>query len=831
MSIKDYYSILGVSHKARQEEIKQSYKKLIFEYHPDKFKNHPSHQLAEEKLRELNEAYEVLSNPLKRKIYDRDFSSSQHADSVLISKLFREVSYLFERKDYDRARAELEKILNIDPHIEKANFLMGLCYINQEHFGKGQIFFEKTIKINGENHEALNMLGICCFRHRDFDRALYYHKKAARIAPYEYLYMENIAHVLWREKKTDEALKYFLKAREKAPDRPELCMYICYLYNETGYKEKSTDYFKKAKKLGPGHPMVEEWEEEHYDRISIMEHIHHFSENKWNDIKTFVKNNVTYTGNSVKRYGKNIKKLYKDSRNYSKKNLIYMEKKLSKAGEKSKKLLKDGKSATEKGLKSVTKTLSDAGEKSKKIYSATRNVSEEKLLLIGEKYKKLAEDSRAVTEKGLKSVTKTLSDAGEKSKKICSATRDVSKEKLLLLEEKSRCCRQLLHQTFSKYQNLPSRVTCYASRLRIRPIMVSAALILVLSVLIYKISDREAERGRTTGINRTNSSQKELSLSGSPLTETEKHIKFLNNYIICKDYISAKKELHKLLKLNIIKSDKYIELGEIFLKNKDYKNSLDCVEYALKKEPSNIKALRIAAGAYLGGGNYKNAIETNKKILSLQPSDRESSMNVALAYYRQKGYKSSITWSEKALALNLTEGEKKAVNSILFDSLLNQGRLMTESKKYREGEKYFLEALNIKKNNLSARKELAGCYLHIGINYLDKKNRKEGKKYFNKVIGLNTGGDKEKQARHYIASMTPGKNKNIQIASKEEHNKEIAYNYEKTREDNYTQGNNYKENIPSYSNTVKETKVVAPAEAKTGYEDIKLEDGGEDSKL
>ena len=76
--------------------------------------------------------------------------------------------------------------------------------------------------------------------------------------------------------------------------------------------------------------------------------------------------------------------------------------------------------------------------------------------------------------------------------------------------------------------------------------------------------------------------------------------------------------------------------------------------------------------------------------------------------------------------------------------------------------------------------------------------------------------------------MTDEKNKNIQIASKEENNKEIAYNYEKTREDNYIKTVDYKENIPS---AVKETKAVEPAEAKASYDDIKLEDGGEDSKL
>lgn len=151
---------------------------------------------------------------------------------------------------------------------------------------------------------------------------------------------------------------------------------------------------------------------------------------------------------------------------------------------------------------------------------------------------------------------------------------------------------------------------------------------------------------------------------------------------------------------------------------------------------------------------------------------------------------------------------------------------MAENKKYRDGEKYFLEALNIKKNNLSARKELARSYLHIGIDYLDRKNRKEGKNYFNKVIELGVEAEAEKQARSYIASMAPEKNnKKVQVASDEENNKDVAYSYEKARRDNY------KENISSYSNIEKETKEVKTSVVKARYEDIKLEDSGEDSKL
>src|SRR5690242_10108404 len=64
---KDYYKILGVSENADQKEIRQSYRKLARQYHPDV---NPGDQAAEEKFKEINEANEVLSDPEKRKKYD-----------------------------------------------------------------------------------------------------------------------------------------------------------------------------------------------------------------------------------------------------------------------------------------------------------------------------------------------------------------------------------------------------------------------------------------------------------------------------------------------------------------------------------------------------------------------------------------------------------------------------------------------------------------------------------------------------------------------------------------------------------------------------------------
>ena len=68
MEYKDYYKILGVPKEATAQEIKKSYRKLALKYHPDK---NPGNKQAEEKFKELSEANEVLSDPEKRKKYDR----------------------------------------------------------------------------------------------------------------------------------------------------------------------------------------------------------------------------------------------------------------------------------------------------------------------------------------------------------------------------------------------------------------------------------------------------------------------------------------------------------------------------------------------------------------------------------------------------------------------------------------------------------------------------------------------------------------------------------------------------------------------------------------
>src|ERR1041385_1856301 len=77
MDYKDYYKTLGVERNASEEDIRKAYRKLAMQYHPDR---NPNDKQAEERFKEINEAYQVLSDSEKRTHYDRlgsDYSSWQ----------------------------------------------------------------------------------------------------------------------------------------------------------------------------------------------------------------------------------------------------------------------------------------------------------------------------------------------------------------------------------------------------------------------------------------------------------------------------------------------------------------------------------------------------------------------------------------------------------------------------------------------------------------------------------------------------------------------------------------------------------------------------------
>ena len=118
MSDKDYYQVLGVERNGSGAAIKEAYRKLAFEYHPDR---NGGDSAAVERMKEINEAYAVLSDPVKRQRYDslrREFGSSAYdrfrqgySDQDIfrgsdINQIFEEMARAFGFRSFDEVFRE-----------------------------------------------------------------------------------------------------------------------------------------------------------------------------------------------------------------------------------------------------------------------------------------------------------------------------------------------------------------------------------------------------------------------------------------------------------------------------------------------------------------------------------------------------------------------------------------------------------------------------------------------------------------------------------------------------------------------------------------------------
>ena len=99
MEYIDYYKILGINKNASEKDIKKAYRKLARKYHPDL---NPNDQNAEKKFKEINEAYEVLSNPENRKKYDKYGEHWKHADEIEKQKAHqKQYQSTYDTGDFD----------------------------------------------------------------------------------------------------------------------------------------------------------------------------------------------------------------------------------------------------------------------------------------------------------------------------------------------------------------------------------------------------------------------------------------------------------------------------------------------------------------------------------------------------------------------------------------------------------------------------------------------------------------------------------------------------------------------------------------------------------
>lgn len=151
----DPYEVLGVKPGASQDEIKRAYKELVKKYHPDQYANNPLSDLASEKLKEVNEAYEMLTgNGTKT---SGSYQSSQSAGG----------SYSGGNADFNRVRMliqsrnieEADRILdNMALKNAEWHYLKGIIHLNRGWYDKAVMHLNQAVSMDPNNIEYRNAL-------------------------------------------------------------------------------------------------------------------------------------------------------------------------------------------------------------------------------------------------------------------------------------------------------------------------------------------------------------------------------------------------------------------------------------------------------------------------------------------------------------------------------------------------------------------------------------------------------------------------------------------------------------------------------------------------
>lgn len=159
--MNDPYKVLGVPHNATDEEVKKAYRELAKKYHPDSYMDNPLSDLVEEKMKEINEAYDTIQKDRAsgtQRAYSAEGAYSprrESSSSGSYSQKYNKIRTLINESHY----SEAEIMLDSTPQSERDaewNFLKGCVLLQRGYYFDAQRYIETACYMDPSNTEYRN---------------------------------------------------------------------------------------------------------------------------------------------------------------------------------------------------------------------------------------------------------------------------------------------------------------------------------------------------------------------------------------------------------------------------------------------------------------------------------------------------------------------------------------------------------------------------------------------------------------------------------------------------------------------------------------------------
>ena len=148
----DPYKVLGISPNATDDEVKKAYRELARKYHPDNYRDSDLAEMAGEKMKEINEAYDTIQAQRSGKTRTgRSYGGGTSADPR-----FADIRSLINQRRYSEAEMRLDSMSNTDRGAEW-NFLKACVLVQRGHFFDAQRYIETACYMDPDNEEYRNM--------------------------------------------------------------------------------------------------------------------------------------------------------------------------------------------------------------------------------------------------------------------------------------------------------------------------------------------------------------------------------------------------------------------------------------------------------------------------------------------------------------------------------------------------------------------------------------------------------------------------------------------------------------------------------------------------